>query len=513
MELYVLDKDKKRIAVIDDYKSLIWAKRYTTYGDCELYVRATEENFKNLVVGNFLARYDDRDMVCRIEDVKLETDVENGDFLIITGYDVRKILNQRIILNTISFKGQAKDFILKILQQNVVNPTDSARKINRVVAPQINIMVPTDHWEEQTTYDYVFDKIVEISEKTGCGSKMRLMDYGDYGVFSFSMYKGSEKPYVVFSPEYDNISSTTYEYNKSDVKNVAVVGGSGEGRDRVVAVTGNSADLSRYEIFVDAKDISREIEYSVLTDSYPNGTIVTETVDDQPVAYYVYNGEKIAVLDSATEPTKATLELDIYKTLLRSKGEEVVAENKAKISFEGNVDTLTQFVYKEDFDLGDVVTIQNEYGIGASARIVEIIETFDDNGHTVSPTFEYTEEVEEEVQGVILTESKADMITEQGEYLVLEEYASESSVASKKISELDEADSITDGSCFPLVTFGETKKISYGTLKEELIDEATNYNNLGNKPKINGVELTGNKSFDDLGLSEMDEIDILAILD
>lgn len=44
-------------------------------------------------------------------------------------------------------------------------------------------------------------------------------------------------------------------------------------------------------------------------------------------------------------------------------------------------------------------------------------------------------------------------------------------------------------------------------------DPNWDYNKLHNKPQINGVELKGNKSFGDLGLSAMDEIDILSILD
>lgn len=41
--------------------------------------------------------------------------------------------------------------------------------------------------------------------------------------------------------------------------------------------------------------------------------------------------------------------------------------------------------------LGDIVTVQNEYGITMNARITEVIETFDENGYSVSPKFEYEE--------------------------------------------------------------------------------------------------------------------------
>lgn len=38
------------------------------------------------------------------------------------------------------------------------------------------------------------------------------------------------------------------------------------------------------------------------------------------------------------------------------------------------------------------------------------------------------------------------------------------------------------------------------------------YEKLVNKPKINGVELVGNQSFDDLGMSELTALDVFNIL-
>ena len=38
------------------------------------------------------------------------------------------------------------------------------------------------------------------------------------------------------------------------------------------------------------------------------------------------------------------------------------------------------------------------------------------------------------------------------------------------------------------------------------------YEQLHNKPKINGVELVGNQSFDDLGMSELTALDVFNIL-
>ena len=65
-----------------------------------------------------------------------------------------------------------------------------------------------------------------------------------------------------------------------------------------------------------------------------------------------------------------------------------LAENLPKETFEGTVIPNGQFKYKTDYDLGDVVRIENKYGISADARIIEVIESIDENGENLSLSFE-----------------------------------------------------------------------------------------------------------------------------
>ena len=106
-------------------------------------------------------------------------------------------------------------------------------------------------------------------------------------------------------------------------------------------------------------------------------------------------------------------------------------------------------------------------------------------------------------------------------------------MANIKISELEQTTNLNTGCCFPLVQEDETKKVTYGALKGQLYSDlnlsqlhthqnksaldsiseqdiqkwnnastgTSDYNDLENKPKINGVELSGNKSLTDLGIT------------
>lgn len=424
--IYVYDDNLEAIGMIDYYTSLIWAKRYNDIGDCEVYVQATEDSINLLRKGYFLARMED-DMVCRIEKLEIDTDVENGNYLIATGFDVMKITNQRIIWNQTNASGTAESYIRQLITKNIINPDLPDRKI-----PRFNIKNEhgfKDMISEQVTYDKVGDKAREICKAYEYGCKVTLEEnpLTKKFEFYFDLYKGEnrsyeqdENPHVIFSPTYENLSTTKYTEDLTNYSNVALVCGEGEGIERKRNTYGSADGIDRYEIYIDARDVSRMIDYSNLIAAYPNGSIVTENdvaywhvdsidvpiiteeqlnelqkqypsgqVINDEVRYYRVDGVNIAELNAPIDPVTATIYDIIYVPLLLTRGREQLLQYGILTSFEGSVNTTETYIYKEDYFLGDVVTVENEYGIRADARIVEIIETFDNNGYTVEPKFEY----------------------------------------------------------------------------------------------------------------------------
>lgn len=386
INIYVLNQDLQKIGVADDYESLIWAKRYVDNGDCEVYVPATPKNISIFQIDNYVMREDD-DMVCRIESVELQTDVEAGDYLIVTGADCRKILNQRIVWKQTSFTGQAETLIRRLITQNIISPTDADRVIPRFVLGEYYGF--NERISLQTTYDPIGDKIAEICRTFGYGFKVSF----DGNNFVFDIYKGTdrsfgqtENPYVVFSEDFENLKSSKYVVDKSNYGSVALVGGSGEGKNRLMTMVTTSIDsgINRYEVFVDAKSLSKSITYEDLIQAYAGGTISTVS----GTVYYSVDGERIATLDSATDPQNAEL-LDVpYYALLGEAGYENLAEKKILTAFEGEVESQNTYTYKSDYYLGDIVQIKNEFGIESAVRIVEVVESYNSEGHTIVPTFE-----------------------------------------------------------------------------------------------------------------------------
>ena len=51
-----------------------------------------------------------------------------------------------------------------------------------------------------------------------------------------------------------------------------------------------------------------------------------------------------------------------------------------------------RYIYGEDFNIGDIVQVENEFGITGTVYISEIVFSQDVNGITITPTFTSTED-------------------------------------------------------------------------------------------------------------------------
>ena len=425
IDIVVLDGDLNRIDVVDNYESLIWVSRYNDIGDCELYLPATDKAIQLLRKGYYLAR-DDDDMVCRIERVEIDTDVENGNYLAVTGYDVKKILDQRVIWSQMNVDGYVEDELRTMVQNSVCTPALYGRQIKNSVGQQMFYLGDpagfTEVTTEQISYKNVGKRIREICKKHNWGYKVVV----DSNKFWFVLYDGTDRTSsVVFSEDYENLRSTKYIDDSSNLANVALVAGEGEGSQRSRNVSGYAEGIDRYEIFVDAKDLSRTIKFEELTDLYPLSSVGGQGYIDGKYYKMSYiniaivdadqlaqleinypNGEEITIEGNlyyrTYDPIIADLETTaptgdesvilrpiIYDIYLLNRGYEKMSEYSGIITFEGSVEPDVTFKYKQDYFLGDIVTVVNKYGIEVGARIVEVIENEDSNGYKLEPKFEY----------------------------------------------------------------------------------------------------------------------------
>lgn len=325
MEAWILDQNAASLAVLDTFQSFIWTDRYRGYGDFEIYMPAETSALSYLKEGNYLVTKDsDRMMI--IEDIQVDTDAENGNHLIVTGRSLESILCRRVIWGYKVLNGNFQDAIRTLLNENVIAPSNSKRKI-----PNFVFRVSTDTRITGLTVDTQFlgenlyDAILSLCEEKEIG--FRVLPDGSGG-FLFELYVGedrsyaqSDHPWVIFSPDFENILSSNYLESSKNLRTVSLVGGEGEGAERVLSEAtdddGGGTGLSRREMFTDAAGVSKLLESSYVDDE---GNTVEAT--------YMTDAE--------------------YDEQLKQKGKEELAksENSVTKSFEGEIDGSRQFVYK-----------------------------------------------------------------------------------------------------------------------------------------------------------------------
>ena len=357
MDLFILDREFKTVAIIDTFESLIWTDRYYAYGDFELYL-PMQSGILSILQKDYYLYLRDSEHLMIIEDFEISTDVETGSHLRVTGRSLESILERRIIWKQTTYSGTVDSIIKTIIEETIISPSIVDRKIENFIFKDVVISSLADTTiEAQYTGDNVYEIVSSLCELFRIGFKVVLNSNNQ---FEFSLYSGEDRSYnqdknqyVIFSPSFENIMNSRYIETNSKYRNVTLVAGEGDGADRKMITVGTASGLDRRELFTDARDLSSNTGEKQLTDAE-------------------------------------------YNEQLTERGEEKLIEYNIKTAFEGKVEATRMFKYSEDFFLGDIVQIANEFGMEGRAYISEIIHSQSNTGLEIYPTFEMIVESEYE---------------------------------------------------------------------------------------------------------------------
>ena len=338
----IMNDQFERLAIIDDYSSFIWSTRYYTTGDFQLIVNA-DDKYMNLFVKGYYVVRDDDENVGIIETITIDLNEDGNDVMVVKGRFLDSIIARRIIAVQTTVSGKISACIEQLLDENIINPDDSDRQISNFIIDSYEIATTM---QAQYTGKNLLETISNICETYGIGYKVTLNSDNE---FVFQLYEGVDRTYdqsvntwVIFSDTYDNLLSSQYEENYSNVVNAVLVAGEGEGLDRTTAwITDGSTGLERYELYKDQRNIRSD-----------EGEIPAEE----------------------------------YTKLLQESGKESMT--KYTSAFTGVV-YFDNIRYKTDVNIGDICVIENaKWGISINSRLVEVIESVSETGeYSIIPTF------------------------------------------------------------------------------------------------------------------------------
>ena len=324
VSLKILDNELTFIGDIDDYMSFYFVRSF--YQAKEFQLIAPIKYMGILKEENYIYLSKNKAMV--IENIEINEDKEQ---ITVKGRDIKSIIERRVIVPPINqaydkYSGNAESIIKHYINVCCVNPIDTTRKISNLIIADNKNRGLSMSWESR--YKNLQSEVELISASGGIGwfiyidiEQQKLVFDVEVGVNRSANQNINSR--VIFSSEFDNISNAIHTVNTINYRNIAYVGGQGEGTEREVIEVkkSNASGLKRREIFIDARDISD-----------------SENLNDRGLA-----------------------KLNKYDNAINT---ESIALNNS-------------LIYERDWNLGDIVTVKSKKS-NNDLRITEVREIYED---------------------------------------------------------------------------------------------------------------------------------------
>ncbi|MEA5073099.1 MAG: siphovirus ReqiPepy6 Gp37-like family protein [Eubacterium aggregans] len=335
MMLTIFNEEMQIIGMIGQFKSLTRTKRFYAPGDIKLYVQATKKN-SDLLKSKKRIHVEGTNEIYIIETARMEKQEKGLEYIQVNGRSAECLIERRICWERIKeTKITYEDLMRKIVNDNCVNPADSKRKIPGLYMGERKGY--SEILDIQKSFGNALNAIMENAEEGELGFRCRFDP--KTRMLYFEVLKGidrtdsqSTNKKAVFSRDLMNVVEQNYTDTIRDYANCALIGGQGQDDERIMTEIGTElSGLQRFEIFVDANDISKK-------------------------------------KDDNTEMSDAD-----YKKLLKQRGRTKLSEKKRVKTLDGTY-RINGKVY--DVDCGDVVTVYDEkWSVYMDTQITEIATT------------------------------------------------------------------------------------------------------------------------------------------
>lgn len=329
----VIDTDFNLLGEIDNYESLQFTRRFYRPGEFEMHIHLGKRHTEQLQQDRVICINNQPNKAGIIRYREIAEDDKGIETLIIRGPTLGAVLDQRVTLadSYDRVRGSAETVMKHYVNNHMGNGIyatgiHSKRQIPFFAIAEDQLRGKETPW--QTRFEQLDRVMQEIAKWCDIGWQVSL-DFANKK-WLFDVLTGRdlttnqrERPPVIFSHEYDNIQSQDYVDSRLQYKNIGYAGGQGEDEDRLIQMVGEAAGFDRREVFLDCSSAEDAVELSEL-------------------------------------------------------GERSLAEQKRIQTFNGLILNTGSFRFEEDWDLGDIVTLQNKkWGLIMHSRITEVKEIYE----------------------------------------------------------------------------------------------------------------------------------------
>ena len=311
--------------VIDEFSSLIWIRRYQMPGEFELRTPYAAESKRLLVPENIIQKYDGMAVV---DAGIIENIVMTADEIIVKGRFLESYLDRRLIKETTYFNGNAEDSMRSIITDMEAIPLLGLGEDQGL----------TETLKFQATYKSVLNIIQKVCKSTTLGFRIRP-DFSERELY-FEVYKGADRTSsaaakVIFSEKYDNLTNEQYTYDST---------------------------------------------------AYKTKVFVSQLINDVRVAYSVGGGSglglrEVHVATNVDTDGRSSAQIE---DAMKTQGQRALDNKIINETFTFSTDAESPFIYRTDYDVGDLVHINHiAWDINLALRISEIEEDYAGGGRDI----------------------------------------------------------------------------------------------------------------------------------
>ena len=360
MQIQVFNLDLDFLGICEEIIDVEWVREYYRGGRFTMNAKLNEHNLELLKKDRILVKDGNFDEPMIVEYRELSQGSDGDEDFIITGNS----LTTRILSSRVTASRQIEKDKIDVVMKNILRKqTEGRLRAFKGLSYSENKDYFTDIIEHKSLYKSLDEEFETLSKMYDIGHKISIDIINK--AFMFDVYQMDDiSDTVLFSVDFDNLTSQRYIDSHDNYKNVAIVAGQGnsdldedddETRDKIIINNEDYSGFDRREVYIDARDINKDTK---------KGTDKDGNEIDVPIA----NGPQAI-------------------KLLTTRGYEKLIEVQPIESFEGDL-VENNYRYKIDFDLGNKVRVRNKkWGVEFTQRITKITENYGVYGSNIEVSF------------------------------------------------------------------------------------------------------------------------------
>ena len=339
--------------------SVMWVERYLDAGEFEIKAPLSSGLRDFLPVGTLISHTDTMEVMI-VENHQVIDEERNDPSLIITGRSFDTYLENRIVGTNLARAGSSiSEYILaagytpgqavKLINDHIVSPPAAANDVLTNVLAQTDLTTITGGPQDARTINRgtVYERLRELLHVDDLG--IRTIRKNPFGIGTgaatqtlLNVYSGVNKTNnVIFSWKSGDFDKIEYLFSLKNQKNSAVV----VSRYCWTAVDTGPFKYDRRIMLVNADDLDGHLS------AIPTGGALTTLL-----AKMVVRGQQAL------------------------KAQQYVTIGSADIS------NMSKYQYRKDYNLGDIVMLDGNYGNILAVRVIEYAEIEDEDGQSGHPT-------------------------------------------------------------------------------------------------------------------------------